>query len=87
MFTFKPIYGFGWRCGRARTEVPDSFIVRVEGSGSSTVEGIIEGPHEYEGRKVSLSLRSAADGVKHFNVLIRAENNSEEVTGFAELVL
>ena len=85
-FTFKPAYGFGWKSGHVSIEVPIPFIVEGGESDSSIITGKIESTHPYEKRKVSLSLRSISNGVKHFNVVIHRESNKEEVTGFAELV-
>jgi len=84
-YTFKPVYGYGWRCGDNSIEVPGEFVLNAHTGSESEIVGEIVGSHEFTNKKAILSLRSSADGTKHYNVIIKAESG-EDVTGFAELV-
>ena len=84
-YIFKPVYGYGWRCGDDSIEVPGEFVLNAHTNSKSEIVGKIAGSHEFTEKMAILSLRSSADGTKNYNVTIKA-GKGEDFTGFAELV-
>ncbi len=85
-FTFKPVYGYGWHNGENTIEVPEPFTIEGNSKGVSIIDGQIIGTHQFVGLQASLSLRTASEGIKHYNVVLRSEKTNSEVTGYVELL-
>lgn len=47
IFTFKPVYGYGWHNGENAIEVPEPFTVEGKSKGASIINGEIIGTHQF----------------------------------------
>ena len=81
---FEPIYGLGWRQGDHSVEVPETLSLKVTSESEIRLSGVVELPKNLLGCMAELSLRSNANGVSQWNVVLSAQPPIVPVTGFAQ---